>query len=133
MAGPPWCIYVGWVRVGDRDWRRGREAAEADKSSRARKKTRVSPEGPHSLPSKAGTWGKLSSVESSYRGVLYTVNGSFSNTTVVGSILEGTERTQNNTKQVSLIIALTIAVQADTGSRKESAVISYSPRLSPLQ
>lgn len=72
-------------------------------------------------------------MEPSYLSVLYAVNGSFSNTTVVGSILEGTERTQNNTKQVSLIIALTIAVHADTESRKVSAVISYSPGLSTLQ
>ena len=38
---PAWCICVGRVWGGDRGWRRGSEAVEANKSPRARKKMRV--------------------------------------------------------------------------------------------
>lgn len=86
-------------------------------------------ESPRSLPRKAGTCGKLPSEAPLYPDILYHVHGSFSNTTIVGRILGGTERTQNNTEQVSVMVALTTAVHRDTESRKAPAVVSWSQGL----
>ena len=81
---------------------------EADKSSRARRKTGVEPY--------FSAWrGRYSGIAAlcgaSYPGILYTLHGSLSNTTVVGRVLERTERSQTAlTSQLNYCITTAVHV-----------------------
>lgn len=91
---------MGWAGTQDRS--RGRETAEADKNSVVRKDTGVSPES-HPLLGEGRHMGKLPPEDHSHPGVPFRVCDTFANTGKIGSIVGGTKRTQNSTKQTRVI------------------------------
>lgn len=87
---PPLASLWVWHGMGTENHSTEREAAEAGKSFRAKPKTGVSPESPRSRPVRQHN-GEVSPL-----GFLYSIHGTFSNTAVVGTLLGGTQITQNN-------------------------------------
>lgn len=99
MAGPPLVPLCGHGA--------GTETERQLRQTRAlgRKDTQGSP--PPAAPL-GSPWGKLPSA--SPLSLLYSVHGTFANTAIVGGIVGGTQGTQNNSKQVSIMISPTAAV-----------------------
>lgn len=102
------------------------------KKSVVRKDTGVSPKS-HPLLGEGRHMGKLPPEDHSHPGVPFRVCDTFANTGKIGSILGGTKRTPNSTKQTRVITGCIGHCSTGAETRKHLSSRPTCPDLSPLK